>query len=877
MSSCSVEKNTGMSRNYHNLVSRYNIYFNGNESYKKGIKKIDRQYKDDFSKVLPVFKFGNKDIANSIASDMDRVITKASKVITLHSITAKPDTKGKELSEKDKEFYDQSEFNNWVDDSYLLMGKAQTLKHDYFLAIKTFTYLNKEAQGKLVMYESFVWLSYVYNQLEEFEKSGKILVELSEDPEFPDELNFLFFAVYADYYLKQEIYTQALEMVGQALSFEKSKKRKYRLTYILAQVHEKNGNEQEAYKLYEKVVRMNPPYDMTFNARIRQAESFDVTSENVSEIKKILRKMLRDEKNVEFQDQIYYAFGQIALKEQKRDEAIEFFQKSARTSIQNNKQKGISYLTIADLHFVSDEYVPAQAYYDSALMNLNSEYPGFEIIAGKAANLTQLVGNINIIEREDSLQMLAAMTSTNRIAFIDQIIADLREEERKRLEKEAEGPYNQSDYYEGERRINQQLNQSGKWYFYNPAVVDFGRNEFKKKWGNRELGDNWRRKNKSVSEMNITEIIEGEEGFNPDMQPEKEEDKYKRDYYLKPIPLTDSLIMISNKKIENAMFAKASVYMSDLKDYPRAIHSLEELIKRYPNTDHLLSSYYYLYDLNNKSGKQGMSEYYKSQILEKFPQSEFAQVLGDPDYLRKRNEKEMEVYRLYEQVYVAYLNDQYDYVIRECDLAFKIYPNHELLPKFRLLKAYAIGGVTDIRTFKMALLEVVEFSPDGEEKNRANELIVHFNTIVPELKAEDEQIESKQIYQFLPEESHIVVLVIVKGRVDMNQLIFDLINFNFDKYPQTEFSTEKQTMDNGIRLVTIKGTGNAEGAMTYYNALLKENTVAEDLKLAEHKIFIISETNFDVFLKHGELSVYEIFFKANYDSISAPELEAMLR
>ena len=268
-----------------------------------------------------------------------------------------------------------------------------------------------------------------------------------------------------------------------------------------------------------------------------------------------------------------------------------------------------------------------------------------------------------------------------------------------------------------------------------------------------------------------------------------------------------------------------------------------------------------------------MSEYYKNQILVKFPQSEFAKVLGDPDYLRKRNEKEMEVYKLYERLYVAYLSNQYDYVIRECDKAFSSFPNHELLPKFRLLKAYAVGSISDVHGFKEALQEVVEFSPDGEEKIRANELITHFNTLVPELKKEDEQKESIQIYKILTEESHIVVMAIEKGSVNMNQLVFDLINFNFDKYPQTEFSTEKQTMDNGIRLVTINGTGNAEGAMAYYHALLKENSVAEDLKLTSHKIFIISETTFEVFLEHGVLSVYEIFFNNNYESILTPELE----
>jgi len=872
-SSCSVEKNTGMSRNFHNMVSRYNIYFNGKESYKKGLKKIDRQFKDDFSKVLPVFKYGDEKIASTITSDMDRAILKASKVITLHSITAKPDTKGRELSESDKEFYDRSEFNDWVDNSYLLMGKAQTLKLDYFLAIKTFKYLNREAQEKAIMYESLAWLAFAYNQLDNFEASGKILIELIEDPEFPKELNSLFFSVYADYFLKQENFPQALEMLEQALNFEKNKKRKYRLTYILAQVHEKNGNEQQAYKLYAKVVRMNPPYDMTFNARIRQAESFDLTLENVSEIKKILRKMLRDEKNVEYQDQIYYAYGQIALKEQKREDAIDYFRKSANASVQNNRQKGISFLSIADLYFVSDEYVPAQAYYDSALMNLSSEYPGFELIGRKAANLTHLVSNIKIIEREDSLQMLAAMSPINRMAFIDQIISDLREEERKRLEQQAELPFNQSDYYEAERRVNQQLNQSGKWYFYNPAVVDFGRNEFKKKWGNRELSDHWRRKNKSVSEMNIAEIVDGEKGFNSDDQKVEDKEKYNRDYYLQPIPLTDSLMRISDKRIENAMFTKGSVYMSDLKDYPRAIESFEELIKRFPDTGHLLSSYYYLYDLHNKTGNNSMSGYYKNQILEKFPQSEFAQVLGDPDYLKRRNEKEMEVYKLYEQVYIAYLSNQFDYVIRECNQAFSSFPNHELLPKFRLLKAYAVGSISDVQGFKEALQEVVELSPDGEEKNRANELINHFNNMVPELKKEDEQKESIQIYQFLAEESHIVVLAIEEGSVNMNQLVFDLINFNFDKYPQTEFLTEKQTMDNGVRLVTINGTGNAEAAITYYNALMKENSIEEDLKSTSYKVFIISETNFKVFIEHGVVSVYEIFFNDNYGSLLNPELE----
>ena len=83
---------------------------------------MERTFQDDFSAILPVFKYGDENMARSVAPEMDRAIEKATKVITLHSITAKPDFKGKELSDREQDFYDQDEYNNWVDDSYLLMG-----------------------------------------------------------------------------------------------------------------------------------------------------------------------------------------------------------------------------------------------------------------------------------------------------------------------------------------------------------------------------------------------------------------------------------------------------------------------------------------------------------------------------------------------------------------------------------------------------------------------------------------------------------------------------------------------------------------------------------------------------------------------------------
>ena len=52
------------------------------------------------------------------------------------------------------------------------------------------------------------------------------------------------------------------------------------LTYLLAQLYEKTGDGARATALYSDVVKMNPPYDVEFNARINIAGVFDVNSGN---------------------------------------------------------------------------------------------------------------------------------------------------------------------------------------------------------------------------------------------------------------------------------------------------------------------------------------------------------------------------------------------------------------------------------------------------------------------------------------------------------------------------------------------------------------------------------------------------------------------
>jgi tetratricopeptide (TPR) repeat protein len=374
--SCSTEKNTSMTRAYHNLTARYNIFFNGNESFKKGLNRIEDTYDNDFTHILPIFLFSDESMASSIAPDMDRTIQKATKVITLHSITAKPEFKDGPQSQKDKDFYAQNEFNKHVPSNYLLMGKAYLYKHDLHLALETFKFVLSEYPYDDVIYEAQVWRARTHILLKEYMEAEDILEVLTGTVEFPQKLRSDLYATVADLYMQQGEYERAIEPLTRALEGVRNKEQQIRYTYIVAQLHQEAGDPALASEYYRKVIKMNPPYEFSFNARINQASVFMAGSDNAKEIKDELRKMLKDDKNAEFKDQIYYAQGNVAFREGNIDEAIGLYKLSSAVSTSNTQQKTTTCLKLADIYYERQNYEMADSYYDSAAVYLTDEYPG---------------------------------------------------------------------------------------------------------------------------------------------------------------------------------------------------------------------------------------------------------------------------------------------------------------------------------------------------------------------------------------------------------------------------------------------------------------------------------------------------------------------
>ena len=863
LAGCSVEKNTDSSRFYNSLTSRYNIYFNGYESFKSGLAKITNGYKDDYAEILRVFEYSDPATATLGSADMERAIQKASKLITLKSITAKPEIKNKrEPTEKEKKLLDQKEYNEWVDDSYLLVGKAHFYKHEFNEATSVFNYCITEASDNAIKKEAVIWLARIYNETGNYNESLRILTDLEITPVFTRSLKSMYYTTLTDLFVKQKKYAEALEPIGKARNFVTGKRNRYRLTYLEAQLCMQTGDGARAASLFRNVVNMNPPYEVEFNARINIAGVFDINTGNPREIRRELERMLKDSKNKDFQDLIYFALGNLSMREENEAEALDFFRKSASSASQNQNQKGRSYLALANHYYSKSDYMRAGRYYDSAVFFLDPKYPEYKFLKAKSQSLNGLVSQLTIIQTQDSLQKVASMTEAERTSVISTIIAKIIKDESEGKTSEYADRYNLGQFYENERRSQGNIDQEGKWYFYNQAALTFGRTEFRRRWGDRKLEDNWRRLNK-------TRVTTVQSAANSEVAAKKETDTiaalldYKKpEFYLKNLPLTDSLREVSNEKIALAMLNAGKAYSESVLDPTKATETLETLIKRFPKNELVPEALYNLYRIN-KDVNNTKSETYRQRLLQNYPTSEFTRILSDPSYYEKKVADLKLSEKIYQDAYNAYNNEKFNDAIALCDEGIKKYPQDVLIPKFQLLKAYSSARISDERSFKQELADIVKTYPKTDESNKAEEIIAFLNQKIPELKVEEDKQIASEIYLADTISNHVFVLIIPDPAFNINQATFDVISYNIDNYTNKNYRTEGILVDNKYIMITVSGFTNFRQSFEYYNSFLFEKLVRNSSN-TKMMTFIISNENLKVLNKDKNPGRYQLFFTEKY-------------
>jgi tetratricopeptide (TPR) repeat protein len=886
---CSTEKNTRVSRAYHNVTSYYNIYFNGKEALKKGQENIEENIKDDYNRMLLIFKETDPKAAELVKSDMETTILKASKLIKLHSITKKP-KRQKYRTRKYREFASQDEFNKWVDDSYLLLGKAYFYERNFLSAIENFSYVIRKFPAEPSKYDSEIWLIRAYTELERYTEAAEMIKEIQADDGFPHRLERSLALVTSDLYVRQKDYNEAIKYLDIAIKKTFWSSKKARLEYILAQLFQASGNQDMASAAFRRVVKLNPPYRMAFNAYINAADVFSGKGD-AEKLKKELNRMLRDEKNLEFLDQIYYALGNISYKEGNREKAIEYYKKSVTSSFENNNQRAVSSLTLANLFFEDFRYRDSQAYYDSAMMVIDENYPRYREISDRHKSLTRLVTNLVTVETQDSLQRLARMPENERNALVDKWIETERTKQRQQENLMAQQMRGNSYYMANQYRFGLSRSQeSAGWYFYNPQTITYGKMQFQQRWGRRKLEDNWRRINKSVS-MDQQEML----AQNPDSAniPKRIDDPLKREYYLQDVPINDSLMQLSHEKLRDALYNAGKIFKSDFSDYKRSSEEFEDLNKRYPDNIYLLSTYFDLYDLYELLGDKQKSQYYKDLIINKFPDSKYARYLINPNFFIEFQAQQDSLNRLYQDAFNYYKAGAYPRVVSLVKLMKDFHPDSVIIPKIEFLNTISTGVQGEMSKFENMLKAYVDSFPKAETIPLAQSILklIQDSTLTDyqKLLASGYISETIKNQELLPGNDakkdefggrftydgdllHYFVIAYPRDtKVDLNRLKFDIANYNLDHYTKIDFDVETEIVDNRFTLVVVRALENKETGLIYYRSIIKNKNVFTALKGITYVNFIASSTNYRQIISEKSYSDYLKFFVANYSRMIGPD------
>jgi len=857
LSSCSTKRNTFTRRAFHNLTAHYNTFWNGNEAFQQGLRELEKNIQTNYTVIISVEDYGTLQQVQSINSYLDRAIEKASKVVQKHSM-----------------YFERKERVRRVPDSYMLIGKAYFYKQDYFSARQTFEFVAQRYERQPIRFEAQLWQARTAIKLEEFERSITILEGLQSQArrqDFPRDVARQVPAVFAFHHMSHENYNAAKPYLRRAAEMSNDKKFAARMYFILGQIHQKDGEFAEATRYYAQVLELNPPFDMQFSAQINMAQSFDATRGSSRIIMSDLNRLLNSSKNIEFRDQIYYAMAYVALRENNDSAAIRYLRESVATSTTNDFQKSLSARKLADLYFAIPNFPEAYVYYDTTIQTLQFDHPDFAALERKTNTLRDLVEHLNTIELQDSLQKLASMSERDRNNIIDKIIADYKaEQERIKQEEErlaaAELMPMPMPGRDPSRGMLQQVTAGGGWYFYNPQAISFGFSDFTRKWGRRKLEDNWRLSDKRSHSFDLAEQGDAINDTIDKNAARAESDPLKRETYLMDIPTTPEQLEASNQLVAEAMYELAFIFREGLSDYPRSVEAFEAFLTRFPAHERQLNALYHLYTLFMLEGNTARANEYKNMIIRQFPESEYAAILADPDYLSKKESEKLKIQALYEDTYTAYINRQHRMVLIYSNEAVNSYPDSPLLPKFAYLRALAMGGLHNQDTLTNHLKKFIAAYPASNIVPLAQSVLATFG--IEGFENEEGAVMAEQeppsIYTYSPGENHFFVLIFDHHKINVDATRIRISDFNLTNYKLDNLSINAVLLDDNRQMISVSNFSGKERAMAYYNAINASDYVFSPQLRGDSDFFVISSNNYPVFYRDKVVETYMNFFGKHY-------------
>lgn len=895
-----------MSRNWQAFTTRYNVYFNGKEHYNEQLQDMEKGYEDDYSRRLLTHPAEARADAKmpQPTGDFKRTIEKMQKAIQLHSIKKKPAKRS--ASAKEKAFRARDEFNPFLHNAWLTMGKGQYYNGDFAGAASTFMYISRHFTWlPAVVTEARIWMALSYCALDWNYEAENALHLVKEKDLVSSSLRHIYNIAKADILIRTDRYSEAIPFLTQAAGSSKGTQ-KNRLWFLLGQLYSNTGDKQKAYQAFKNAGKgQGISYRAKFNARIKQSEVF--TGKNISKEVKALRAMTRYARNNEFADQIYYAIGNLYLSAGDSAKAISNYTLAVEKSTRNGIDRALAQLALGNIYFSKGDYVKAQPCYSEAVPQLPDNYPDYKTLKRRSDVLDELAVYAGNVQLQDSLLHLSEMTPEEQLAVAERLVAELVEKEKKEEEEARRQEFLTSHEGETPQGINRDdtapqgfmTNGDKSWYFYNSMTKAQGKTEFQRRWGARRLEDDWRRRDKSSFSLDDpaeenTGDAENEEiaGDNTEDSPADESkdkdtpdssDPHNVEYYLSQIPSTPEEKQTANDVIQEGLYNMGLILKDKLEDFPAARTEFLRLEERYPDNIYRLDVYYNLYLMAVRSGDTAQAEHWRSKILSDFPESPYGIAMRDPEYFNNLRRMNLVQEEMYEKAYSAYLADDNRTVHRLTAEMEKDFPLSKILPKFVFIDALSYLTEKDNYKFKERLSTLLERWPETDMTPMAGSIMRGLKAgRVPHsgmsnsrgmiwnmnlsndstAMGSDGQPAS---FERDPEAPQYMVIAFPVDSVNANALLYDVARFNFSSFVVKDFDLEPMSFGE-IGLIVIKGFSNLR-ELEHYRTVMTRNGF--ELPQGARPV-MISKANFELLLREGRS--FEEYFRFQQEPEAPDEL-----
>lgn len=913
VTSCSTKKNTATTRFWQSFTTRYNVYYNGHEAYKTACLEQEKGHQDNYTERLPVFPVAAEATQKMGKSQLETAVTKCEKAIQLHSIKKRPAIPAaQKMNAKRRAYLKRQEFNPFLKQAWLLMGKAQFHQGAFIEAASTFAYITRHyAQEPAVVAEARVWLARCYAQQdwyydaeEALSKVGKKGRRTTTDSLSP-RLSYERDASQADLLLRQGRTEEARPYLASAARHQRRKLQRARLYYLLGQVEQELGNAPAAYKAYQHCLRQSPPYVMAFHARIAQTEVVASTGKAAAMMKR-LRRMARSANNADYLDQVYYAMGNICLTQRDTAAAVSAYEKGRAKSTRGGLEKGILLLRLGEVYWQQGRYDRAQSCYGEAIGLIDKTRADYEEVKHRSQVLDALVPYTSAVQLQDSLLQLSVMTEDDRNAAIDRTIAELRR-------KEAEERRQRADSLDNARRqggsgqttataattsaATTAATTAQTWYFYNPLYVSQGKQAFVKQWGQRKNEDNWRRSNLTV----LATAGDDDTSYDDDADEAADtaaadslsadsigaptvdaaDDPHRRAYYLRQIPFTDEAKAAAHEVIQDGLYHAGLIEKDQLGDLPLAARTLERLHGTYPQYEHDADVLYQLFLIYSRRGDSTMADRSRDALAALHPDDEMARVITDPDYVYyARNGQAIED-SLYTATYAAYRAKDNATVARHYAVSSERFPNGANRPKFIFVHALSRLGTATPKEVAEELRALVERYPKSDVSEMAGMLVKGLESgrrpgsgvyDIGSLwsrrsAAANAAVDSVGRTRPLSAARNVPFLVIVAyptGSRNDGKVLYDLAHFNFTGFMVRNFDLTPQR-DAELTQWRITGFRSFDEAHVYASQLYAAPGMAARLEGA--RLILISADNAELLETTYSFDDYAAFYEKNFAPI----------